>query len=175
MNFSLFSFSFFLLYFFEEVLQAKATARVEREKERMSGWRSNRRDYQDQHGGSSSSNYRRPYSHQDHFPPSTSPAGRRKPNKRFGLFGVSTQSDRRKLSIPLKSVSIQANVVDFLAQVEVTQQFVNLEENPIETTYVPHSRLSSLTKNTATRSLSRLIRRFVASAPKLKGKELLPR
>lgn len=78
---------------------------------------------------------RRPHNdHFQHHPQNPGGRGRKAPNKRFGLFGVSSQSDRRKLSIPLKNVSIQANVLDFLAQVEVTQQFVNLEDNPIETT-----------------------------------------
>ena len=37
--------------------------------------------------------------------------------------------------IPLVSVQVDAKVVNFTAQVEVTQEFVNREQNPIECVY----------------------------------------
>ncbi len=42
----------------------------------------------------------------------------------------------RPIPVPLKLVDLKVKVVDFVAQVEVTQEYVNREEKPIEATYM---------------------------------------
>lgn len=67
--------------------------------------------------------------------PFGAPAGGPKPlGNKCGLFGFNSYSQRR-FSIPLKNVAIRAHVVDFFARVEVTQEYVNNDRNPVEVTY----------------------------------------
>ena len=71
--------------------------------------------------------------------PFGAPAGGPKPlGNKCGLFGFNSYSQRR-FSIPLKNVAIRAHVVDFFARVEVTQEYVNNDRNPVEVTYVTKS------------------------------------
>jgi hypothetical protein len=66
-------------------------------------------------------------------------AGGPKPlGNKCGLFGFNSYSQRR-FSIPLKNVAIRAHVVDFFARVEVTQEYVNNDRNPVEVTYAQKS------------------------------------
>lgn len=72
---------------------------------------------------------------QHRAPPFGAPAGGPKPlGNKCGLFGYNSYSQRR-FSIPLKNVAIRAHVVDFFARVEVTQEYVNNDRNPVEVTY----------------------------------------
>jgi len=48
---------------------------------------------------------------------------------------VSIDSDEVKGPVPLESVSIEASVVHAVAQVELTQVYVNKEDQPIEAIY----------------------------------------
>ena len=40
------------------------------------------------------------------------------------------------IPVPLKSVHIKAKIVDFISEIQVTQYYVNVEPNPIETIYM---------------------------------------
>jgi hypothetical protein len=76
---------------------------------------------------------------QHRAPPFGAPAGGPKPlGNKCGLFGYNSYSQRR-FSIPLKNVAIRAHVVDFFARVEVTQEYVNNDRNPVEVTCVQKS------------------------------------
>lgn len=52
-----------------------------------------------------------------------------------GLVQFFQGSSQRQLPVPLKSVDVKATVVQAVAQVEVTQVYVNLEKQPIEAVY----------------------------------------
>ena len=59
------------------------------------------------------------------------------------VCGLVFQLNKNQLSsaedcipVPLKSVHIDAKVVDFVSEIKVTQTYVNLESNPIEAIYV---------------------------------------
>ena len=52
-----------------------------------------------------------------------------------GLVWISSTM-HRPLPVPLKSVSVTASVVHAVAQVEITQVYVNSEKVPIEASYI---------------------------------------
>ena len=41
----------------------------------------------------------------------------------------------RTIPVPLKNVQMNAKVVDFIAQVEIYQEYINSESNPIQVLY----------------------------------------
>ena len=50
--------------------------------------------------------------------------------------GLICQIDKNKtIPVPLKNVRLKTKVVDFVTQVEIYQEYVNSESNPIEILY----------------------------------------
>lgn len=52
-----------------------------------------------------------------------------------GLVSVVKEKENRNCPIPLISVDVSASVIHAVAQVELTQNYVNKEEHPIEAVY----------------------------------------
>ena len=50
--------------------------------------------------------------------------------------GLISQIDKNRTNpVPLKNVQLNTKVVDFITQVEIYQEYVNSESNPIEVLY----------------------------------------
>ena len=45
-------------------------------------------------------------------------------------------SSNDAVPVPLKKVNVAAKIVDFVSEITVTQSYINVEDNPIEVTYM---------------------------------------
>ena len=54
----------------------------------------------------------------------------------FHLSDLNISSEDDLVPVPLQYVNIEANIVDFVSEITVTQSFLNVEGNPIEVVYM---------------------------------------
>ena len=53
----------------------------------------------------------------------------------FCRSGLVAETYGQEVSVPLTGVSVQANIIDLVAEVSIEQRYVNKENNPIEAVY----------------------------------------
>ena len=53
----------------------------------------------------------------------------------FCRSGLVAEIHGQEVSVPLTGVSVQANIIDLVAEVSIEQRYVNKENNPIEAVY----------------------------------------